>query len=66
VPDTFGVPDEVVALGVTELEADGLDEEEDEDDGELLQAAAASPRQAMPIAAANRLFDDRKVSTPRQ
>jgi hypothetical protein len=51
------------------LEADALAlvvaDEEDELD-ELEQAAAASPRHAIPSAAATRLRDDRKVSIPRR
>jgi hypothetical protein len=59
------VPDTVVLV----LEADALAlvvaDEEDELD-ELEQAAAASPRHAIPSAAATRLRDDRKVSIPRR
>jgi hypothetical protein len=53
------------------LEADALAlapvvaDEEDELD-ELEQAAAASPRHAIPSAAATRLRDDGKVSIPRR
>jgi hypothetical protein len=61
----LAVPDTVVLV----LEADALAlvvaDEEDELD-ELEQAAAASPRHAIPSAAATRLRDDRKVSIPRR
>jgi hypothetical protein len=64
----LAVPDTVVLV----LEADALAlalalvvADEDELD-ELEQAAAASPRHAIPSAAATRLRDDRKVSIPRR
>jgi hypothetical protein len=51
----LGVLDAVL-LGVVEVVAAGVEEDDDED-GELLQAAAASPMQTMPNAAADRLLD---------
>jgi hypothetical protein len=59
------VPDTVVLV----LDGDALAlvvaDEEDELD-ELEQAAAASPRHAIPSTAATRLRDDGKVSIPRR
>jgi hypothetical protein len=65
VPDTRGELEDADGLG-DEADAVGVVVDEDEDDGELLQAAAASPRHAMPNAAANRLLDDRNLSIPRR
>ena len=47
--------------------AAGADAGADEDDeDELLQAAAVTPRHAMPATTASRLAEDRKVSIPRR
>jgi hypothetical protein len=51
---------EVLAVGV--VEADEEDEEDEED--ELLQPAAASPRQATPSSAASRVDEVLGISTP--
>jgi hypothetical protein len=56
---------DAVLLGVVEVVAAGVDEDDDEE-GELLQAAAATPMHAMPNAAANRLLDVLKLSIPRR
>jgi hypothetical protein len=51
-------------------DADAVGDEEagadEEDEDELLQAAAVRPRHAMPATTANRLAEVRKVSIPRR
>jgi len=71
VPETLAdeLADAEVVAGagvVADVEADAdVDAAVDEDDeDELLQAAAVRPRHAMPATAANRLAEDRKLSIP--
>ena len=51
------------ADAVADVDADGA---VDDDEDELLQAAAVRPRQAMPATTANRRADVRKLSIPRR
>jgi hypothetical protein len=64
VPVTLGL-EVALALAEVDVEAAGVLLLED-DDGELLQAAAANPRHAMPSTAANRLLEDRIIGIPRR
>jgi hypothetical protein len=52
------------ADALADADVDAAVEEDDED--ELLQAAAVRPRQAMPATTANRRAEVRKLSIPRR
>jgi hypothetical protein len=60
---TLAVP-ETLADELADADADAAVDEDDED--ELLQAAAVRPRQAMPATTANRRAEVRKLSIPRR
>ncbi len=55
---------EAVADAVADADVDAAVDEDDED--ELLQAAAVRPRHARPTTTANRLAEVRKLSIPRR